>query len=73
MGAQAPDLAESAVAKSVDVRHAEWGEILRQSVNTLHEKVNPYGGEITEAGLSLRMTQADIAVRTTGLDMVEAG
>lgn len=99
--AQAPDLAESVVAKSVDARHAGWTETLPLGddavlwsylagldqerrlallahclsfgVNTLHEKVNPYGAGITESGLSRRMAQADIAARATGLDMVEAG
>jgi ParB-like chromosome segregation protein Spo0J len=55
------------------VRHAEWEADLPLGANALHEKVNPYGAGISAGGLTRRMAHADLVVRATGLDMVEAG
>ncbi|MCX8570820.1 ParB/RepB/Spo0J family partition protein [Aminobacter sp. MET-1] len=43
-------------------------------VNSLYEKVNPYGGSgVSEHGLKVRLTQASRLARATGMNMVEAG
>ena len=42
-------------------------------VNALYEKVDRYGGGLSQHGLNHRLAQADRLARAVGLDMVEAG
>lgn len=42
-------------------------------INSLREKVNPYGAGISVSGLTRCMAHADLVARTVDLDMAEAG
>ncbi len=42
-------------------------------VNALYEKVDRYGGGLSQHGLERRLAQADRLARAVGLDMVDAG
>jgi ParB family chromosome partitioning protein len=54
-------------------RQALLAHCIAFGVNALFEKVNPYGGGLSAAGLERRMAQADRLGLAVGLDMVEAG
>lgn len=54
-------------------RLALLAHCLSFGINTLHEKVNPYGAGISASGLTRRMAYADLVARAVDLDMVEAG
>ncbi len=42
-------------------------------INALHEKVNPYGADISASALTRRMAQSEIVAEAVDLDMVAAG
>jgi ParB family chromosome partitioning protein len=54
-------------------RQALLAHCIAFGVNALFEKVNPYGGGLSAAGLERRMAQADRLGLAVGLDMVDAG
>ncbi|MGL5010146.1 MAG: ParB N-terminal domain-containing protein [Paracoccaceae bacterium] len=54
-------------------RLALLAHCLSFGINTLYEKVNPYGAGISASGLTRRMAHADLVARAVDLDMVEAG
>lgn len=54
-------------------RNALLAHCVSFGINALHEKVDRYGGGLSQHGLERRLYQADRLARATGLDMVEAG
>lgn len=55
-------------------RQALLAHCLSFGVNALYERPNPYSGMgISQHGLDRRLREADRLVRTTRLDLVEAG
>jgi ParB family chromosome partitioning protein len=57
-----------------DDRMALLAHCVSYGVNALYERANPYGGSgVNEHALKVRLLQANRLVRTTGLNMVEAG
>ncbi len=54
-------------------RSALLAQCVSYSVNALYEKVDRYGGGLSQQGLERRIAQADRLARAVGLDMVDEG
>lgn len=54
-------------------RSALLAHCVSYGINALYEKVDRYGGGLSQHGLERRLGQADRLARAVGLDMVEAG